>query len=125
ADVQNRRQLALDLLGAVEVAGDVQSRLALEVQFLDHDAIALEFAGDGRLQRRALRQRPETEHVEGFLGKAGFPLLPLLARSGAIEKALADLPGLLLEVGVDHRVAGGFLRLLSKEKVASAEGGEQ
>ena len=106
ADVQDRRQLALDLLRPEEVAGDVQPRPALEVQLFDRHVAALQRPGHGRVERRLLRQRPQAEHVEVLLTKLRQTRLPFGPRRRPVEDALGQFRRFLLQIGVDHRVAG-------------------
>src|SRR5262249_41675038 len=95
ADVEDRRQPARRLPRPVEVAGDVQAGPALVVQLLDDDAVALHGAGDGGVQRRPLRQRPQAEHVQVLTPQPRPALLPLLLRLGTVEEAAAESLGLL------------------------------
>src|SRR5205823_5198123 len=92
---------ALIRFGAVEVAGDVEARAALEVQLVDDDVVSLQRAGDGGVQGSLFGQRRETEHVEIFLAKTWQFCLPFFEGLGAVEEAGGYFVGFVGEIFVE------------------------
>ena len=60
-----------DLRRAVEIAGDVSAGAGLEVELLDDIVAAVEGAGDGGRNGRAVGQRPQAQHLQPHLAAAG------------------------------------------------------
>ncbi len=122
ADVEHRRQASRTqstgcptgcpagrgLAGTVKVARHVESRAALVVQHLDRVTVALECAGDRGGKRRFFRHRRQAQHVVIFRPVLRPQVLPLLARSEALQECRVDLLGLAGEILLDHPVAGGI-----------------
>ncbi len=108
ADVEHGRQPlpGLHLRRPIEVARDVQPRPALVVEHVDHEAVALERPGDGGLQRRLLRLGAQAQHVEVLLLVPVANTLPVLQRRVVLRKRLVNLVRLLLEILLDHLIAG-------------------
>ena len=103
ADVEDRRQrLPAAILREVEVRGDVQTRHRLEVQLLDDEPLALDGAGDDRLEVGLRGERIEAHHVEELPPQFGAFLLPCLFRGEVGEAIALDASDLILQVRVEY-----------------------
>ena len=108
-DVQDGGRLAgRGCFGDVEIAGDVESRHALEDEVFDAVAGALEAAGDFHAQRRARGQGVEAEHEERLAVDFRAASLPVRAAGNAVELAICDGLGAEREVVLEQLVALGW-----------------
>jgi hypothetical protein len=87
ADVEDGRQFAVDDLRAVQVGREVQPRHGLEVEVFDHVAIALDGAGDHRLEVGARGFGMQAEHFLQLGAQPAAGCLPVGAGGdGAVER---------------------------------------
>ena len=128
ADIENRRQGFIDLLGQIEVPGDVESWTRLEVDLFHDKVLVLERPGRDRMElARARLQRGQAEHfgklpAECLLSKAPWLL-------GA-ESSQVVGPFDLLDAGaqgsarqLDPRVALGIRGGLSQRELSQQDRG--
>ena len=110
----HRRHLAVDVLGAVEVAGHEEARRAFEVGLLDRVFALVDLAVDDRVERRLGRHRPEA------LGDQQLPADEIAARLPFLD----GLRGGEGEIAVEvlERAEAGVLRVGEVQQAEGREG---
>ena len=106
ANVEDRRRGGGEILGHVQVAGDVQAGAGLKVKVAHLELVVLHRAGDGGLQRGAFRQRIEPEHLVKLLAVEIFFGVPIVECLDFGEAAVCQSLGFDFEILGEHPVAG-------------------
>ena len=106
ANVEDRRRGGGEILGYVQVAGDVQAGAGLKVKVAHLELVVLHRACDGGLQRRAFRQRIEPEHFVKLLAIEIFFGVPIVECLDFGEAAVGQSLGFDFEILGKHPVAG-------------------